>query len=53
VVAEATVPSLTTVKTAAKVPAEIPVTCSGTAECPTTKMEAAMLPGNKSCKRES
>jgi hypothetical protein len=51
--AEATVHVPATLKAAAaaaKVPAETPTTCSGTAECPATKIGAAVLPGNKSCK---
>jgi hypothetical protein len=51
--AEATVPILGTLKTAAKVPAETPTMCSGTTKCLATKIGTAMLPGNKSCKGKS
>jgi hypothetical protein len=51
--AEATVPVPATLKAAAKVSAEIPMTCSGTAECLVTKMRAAMLPGNKACEEKA
>jgi hypothetical protein len=46
VVAEATIPSLTMVKTAA----ETPATRSGWTEGPAMKMRAAMLSGHKTCK---
>jgi hypothetical protein len=52
-VVEATILVMATLKAAAKVPAEISATWSGTAESPATKIGVAMLPGNKSCKGKS
>jgi hypothetical protein len=52
-VAEATLAVLAMLKVAAKVLAKILATCSGKAECPSMKMGAAKLPGNKTCEGKS